>query len=66
MIPPAFIAVLALLHDRARLLEELEYISRPGCDGSPACSERHPCAACVARYAIAGWQLHHQTRGRTS
>lgn len=62
MIPVALLLALALLEDRERLIEELNYIERRGCDGSPECNNVRPCPACVARYAAAGWQLHRETR----
>lgn len=67
MIAPALVCALALLVDRERLLGELEYIAltQGGCEGGgpgSRCTNRKPCATCVARYAIAGWQLHIDTR----
>lgn len=62
MIPVALLFAIVMLEERARLIEELNYIERRGCDGRPECNDVRPCPACVARYAAAGWQLHIETR----
>lgn len=65
MIPPALVCALALIDERYHLRGELDYIAKSsgGCGGrEDGCDEIVPCACCVARYAIAGWSLHEETR----
>ena len=50
---------IAALAELLRLRAALVAVEKRGCErGSPGvCSERHPCGPCVARYALAGYDI---------